>query len=189
MDLTYRDIVEILKIADSSGFSQVTIEDGSFRLSIARGESASVDGLPAPAGAAGQAPAPAAAVPAEPPSSPPADDEAPTLGQTERRVTIGGVERSVARPAAQVDVSPTAVAVSAPMLGVFYRAPSPGAPPYAEIGQHVNQGDTLCLVEAMKMFMPVHAPTAGVVVALPVENAALVEFGQPIAYLEPDTEG
>jgi oxaloacetate decarboxylase alpha subunit len=77
------------------------------------------------------------------------------------------------------------VAVESPMIGVFYRAPEPGAPPFVEVGEPVAAGQTLCLLEAMKLFNELKADTPGVVRAVHVENGEPVEFGQLLFELEP----
>ena len=70
------------------------------------------------------------------------------------------------------------------MVGTFYRAPSPGASSFVEIGQRVNEGDTLCIIEAMKMLNQIEADKAGVVKAVLVENAEPVEYGQALFVIE-----
>jgi len=70
--------------------------------------------------------------------------------------------------------------VTSPMVGTFYRAPAPNQPPFAEIGSRVKVGDTLCIVEAMKMLNQIEADKAGVVTAILVENGEPVEFNQPL---------
>jgi acetyl-CoA carboxylase biotin carboxyl carrier protein len=77
------------------------------------------------------------------------------------------------------------VAVESPMIGVFYRAPEPGAPPFVDIGEAVSPGQTLCLLEAMKLFNELKAETPGIVRAIHVENGEPVEFGQLLFELEP----
>jgi oxaloacetate decarboxylase (Na+ extruding) subunit alpha len=77
------------------------------------------------------------------------------------------------------------VRVEAPMVGTFYRAPQPGAPPFVEEGQPVGPGQTLCILEAMKLMNEVKADAEGIVRAIHVENAAAVEFGQLLFELEP----
>jgi oxaloacetate decarboxylase alpha subunit len=77
------------------------------------------------------------------------------------------------------------VAVESPMIGVFYAAPEPGAPPFVEVGEPVAAGQTLCLLEAMKLFNELKAETPGVVRAVHVENGEPVEFGQLLFELEP----
>jgi len=74
--------------------------------------------------------------------------------------------------------------VTSPMVGSFYRAPAPGAQPFVEIGQHVNVGDTLCIIEAMKMLNQIESDKAGVVAAILVENGQPVEYGEPLFIIE-----
>lgn len=74
--------------------------------------------------------------------------------------------------------------VKSPMVGTFYRAPSPGAKSFVEVGQRVNVGDTLCIIEAMKMLNQIEADKAGVIVAILVENGQPVEYGQPLFVIE-----
>ena len=66
------------------------------------------------------------------------------------------------------------------MVGTFYRAASPGAKPFVDVGQSVNVGDTLCIIEAMKLLNEIEADKAGVIKAILVENGQPVEFGQPL---------
>jgi len=70
--------------------------------------------------------------------------------------------------------------VTSPMVGTFYRAPSPSSPDFAEVGQQVKVGDVICIVEAMKMMNQIEADKAGVIEAILVENAQPVEFDQPL---------
>ena len=70
--------------------------------------------------------------------------------------------------------------VKSPMVGSFYRSPSPGAKAFVDVGQSVNAGDTLCIIEAMKLLNEIEADKAGVIKAILVENGQAVEFGQPL---------
>jgi len=74
--------------------------------------------------------------------------------------------------------------LKAPMVGTFYRAPSPGAKPFAEIGQRVEVGDTVCIIEAMKMFNQIEADKAGTIVDIMVESGQPVEYDQPLFVIE-----
>jgi acetyl-CoA carboxylase biotin carboxyl carrier protein len=76
------------------------------------------------------------------------------------------------------------VAITSPSVGVFYRRPSPDQPPFVEIGSAVAAGDPVCLIEVMKMFAGVTAPAAGRIVEIAVEDATMVEYGQPLMYIE-----
>jgi len=78
------------------------------------------------------------------------------------------------------------VAIEAPMLGVFYRAEAPGAAPFVEAGTHVGPETVVCLIEVMKMMNSVAAGVSGTIVEVCAENAALVEYGQPLFRVEPD---
>ncbi|MBN1423549.1 acetyl-CoA carboxylase biotin carboxyl carrier protein [Candidatus Fermentibacteria bacterium] len=74
--------------------------------------------------------------------------------------------------------------IKAPLVGTFYRAPSPDAPPYAEIGRIVEIGQTVCIIEAMKIMNEIHSDVRGRVVSIPVGNAQPVEFGQTLIELD-----
>ncbi len=86
-----------------------------------------------------------------------------------------------AAPIAAVEPAvPEGHVVKSPMVGSFYRAPSPGAKSFVDIGQSVNAGDTLCIIEAMKLLNEIETDKGGVVKAILVENGQAVEFGQPL---------
>jgi len=97
---------------------------------------------------------------------------------------------TVAQPQAVTETTPEATqqppghTVNSPMVGTFYASPSPDAKPFVEIGQHVNIGDVLCIVEAMKMFNQIEADRSGKVVTALVENGQPVEFDQPLFVIE-----
>ncbi|MCF6218817.1 MAG: acetyl-CoA carboxylase biotin carboxyl carrier protein [Gammaproteobacteria bacterium] len=74
--------------------------------------------------------------------------------------------------------------VTSPMVGTFYRSSSPGAKPFAEVGQSVNAGDTICIIEAMKLLNQIEADKGGIIKAILVENGQPVEYGQPIFIIE-----
>ncbi len=74
--------------------------------------------------------------------------------------------------------------VRSPMVGTFYEAASPDAPPFVEVGQHVNAGDTLCIIEAMKMMNQIEADKSGVIKAILAKNEDAIEFDQPLFIIE-----
>jgi acetyl-CoA carboxylase biotin carboxyl carrier protein len=74
--------------------------------------------------------------------------------------------------------------VNSPMVGTFYRAPTPGAKPFVEVGQHVAIGDTLCIIEAMKILNQIESDRAGTVTQILVENGEPVEYNQPLFAIE-----
>lgn len=81
---------------------------------------------------------------------------------------------------AQVQVLPEGHVVHSPMVGTFYQAPSPGSNPFVQIGQEVQTGDVLCIIEAMKMLNQIESDVAGTVKAILGENGQPVEYGQPL---------
>ena len=90
---------------------------------------------------------------------------------------------SVAVAAPMPVVEPEGHVVKSPMVGTFYRSSSPGAKAFVEVGQTVKEGDTLCIVEAMKLMNEIEADASGVVKAVLIENGQPVEFGQPLFIL------
>jgi acetyl-CoA carboxylase biotin carboxyl carrier protein len=78
---------------------------------------------------------------------------------------------------------PKAMPVKAPMVGTFYRASSPGAEPFVEVGSVVKVGDTLCIIEAMKLLNEIEAEQAGTIKAILIENGQPVEYGEPLFIL------
>jgi acetyl-CoA carboxylase biotin carboxyl carrier protein len=85
-----------------------------------------------------------------------------------------------AAPAPAEDAVPEGHVVRSPMVGTFYRAPAPGSKNFAEVGQSVNAGDTLCIIEAMKLLNEIEADQGGVIRAILVENGQPVEYGEPL---------
>ncbi|UGS36966.1 acetyl-CoA carboxylase biotin carboxyl carrier protein [Capillimicrobium parvum] len=172
MEMNPETIRALLDAFDRSDWQEMTITVGSDRLHVSR--DASSNGLaaappppPPPASAAPVAAAPAA--PAAP--APPAAEAAPAPSA------------APAVPAA-VDV-PDGATVDSPSVGLFWRAPAPGAPPFVEVGQTVSAGDTVAIVEVMKLMNHVVAPVDGTVAAILVDNGAPVEYGQTLVVIDP----
>jgi len=97
---------------------------------------------------------------------------------------------AAAAPVAVVEAAPAAPAAAeghvlkAPMVGTFYRSASPGSKPFVEVGQTVAEGDTVCIIEAMKLLNEIEVDKAGVVKAILIENGQPVEYGQPLIVIE-----
>ena len=137
-------------------------ESGIAEIEITEGEEA-VRISRYPQGAA-VAPAPVAMV-APAPAAAPAPAEAPTA-------------------AAPAEVEEEGFLVAAPMVGTFYAASSPGAAPYVQVGDRVNEGDTLCIIEAMKMMNQIEADVSGVIKSIRVQNGEPVEYGQTLFVID-----
>ncbi|NOR65990.1 MAG: acetyl-CoA carboxylase biotin carboxyl carrier protein [Woeseiaceae bacterium] len=145
-----RKVKKLIELLDESGISEIEITEGDDSVRISRNAPSVAAPAPAYVAPAYAAPAPEAA-----PAAPPA---------------------TAAAPAAADDSD--GYAVTAPMVGTFYAAPSPGSPPFVQVGDHVNEGDTLCIVEAMKMMNQIEAEVSGTVKSIRVQSGDPVEYGQ-----------
>ena len=174
MELTHDDVVSILELLERSNVEYLEVEVGSTRIVADRSGATTRARAGAPGsrrsggrrGACSGGAGPGSAAPAAP-VAPPAPAAA------------------AAPPAAAAPAAADLVTVTAPMLGVFFRAPQPGAPNFVEIGSHIDDGATLGLVEVMKMYNGVAAPASGEVVEMLVANEEFVEYGQPLFRLRP----
>ena len=106
---------------------------------------------------------------------------APATGNTGNPAGAGAAAPAAAAPQRDENV----VEITSPMVGTFYRSPSPEAPPYVEVGSQVRKGQTLCILEAMKLMNELEAEIDGTIRAILVENTDPVEFGQPLFLIEP----
>jgi acetyl-CoA carboxylase biotin carboxyl carrier protein len=150
-----RKIKKLIEIIEESDVAEIEISEGEESVRISRYTS---KGLPA-------APAPVYAAPAQ----------------------VAAPTPLVQATAAEPDTSdsiPSGHAVKSPMVGTFYRAASPSAPPFVEVGHKVKEGDTLCIIEAMKILNQIEADKSGVIKQILVENAEPVEYNQPLFIIE-----
>lgn len=95
-----------------------------------------------------------------------------------------GVAPAVGTPAAPVTVETPGHVLKSPMVGTFYRSPSPGSPSFIEVGQTVTKGQTLCIIEAMKLLNEIESDADGVVKKILSDNGQAVEYGQPLFIIE-----
>jgi acetyl-CoA carboxylase biotin carboxyl carrier protein len=100
-------------------------------------------------------------------------------------VLRGGAEAKAPTPDARHPTPTNGATIDAPMLGTFYRAEAPGAAPFVDVGTRVEPDTTVCLIEVMKMMNSIPAGVEGTIVEVCAENAALVEYGQPLFRVEP----
>lgn len=172
MSLTPADIKRVLEALQESDWDEATITIGDVTIAVAR-NGATLDTSTAPA-----APAAPATSAAEPASEPAVEPPSPTQ-------SAAGSEPAEAESDVTEPVEGEGIVVRAPSVGVFWRSPQPGAPPFVEVGSKVEVGDTLCIVEVMKLMNNVVAEVAGTVTAIHVENAAQVEAGTPLLTIKP----
>jgi acetyl-CoA carboxylase biotin carboxyl carrier protein len=151
MDL--RKLKKLIDLVQESGIAELEITEGEEKVKIVKGGVVSVSAAPT-------APAPVAVAPASAAVAAPA---ATTAGASAE--PAGGQEGHL---------------VKAPMVGTFYRSPSPDAKAFVEVGQPIKEGQTICIIEAMKLMNEIEADASGTVKAILVENGQPVEYGQPL---------
>ena len=99
---------------------------------------------------------------------------------------VAGVPHLAAPPAAaRAEEESRRIVIKSPMVGTFYRAPAPDAPPFVEVGQDLDVGQVVCIIEAMKLLNEIKSEVAGRIADILVENGAPIEFGQPLFAVEP----
>jgi len=153
-----RKVKKLIELLEESGISELEIHEGEESVRISRYSQAS----------------------------------APIPHMMPTAVTMAAPQVTAAAAAAPVGAGETSAAaaevsghtVNSPMVGTFYRAPSPGAKAFVEVGQQVNVGDTLCIIEAMKLLNQIESDKAGKVKAILVENGQPVEYGEPLFVIE-----
>ncbi|MBV6759126.1 acetyl-CoA carboxylase biotin carboxyl carrier protein [Rhodococcus opacus] len=168
--VTHREVREILRTFQDSGWAAMTLELDGMRITVGK------DGPPATAGRSAAPALAPAAVPASAPAVPPAASPAT-------------VPATPAPPAPAADVDTTGcVEVRSQTVGAFWVAPGPGEPPFVQVGQTVEAGQQIAIVEVMKLMNPVVTPHGGEIVQICATNADLVEFDQPLFLIRP-TDG
>ncbi|RZL62677.1 MAG: acetyl-CoA carboxylase biotin carboxyl carrier protein [Variovorax sp.] len=98
--------------------------------------------------------------------------------------TAPGATGAAPTAAAPAEAAPSGHVVKSPMVGTFYRSSSPGAPAFVEVGSKVNEGDTICIIEAMKILNEIEADKSGTITQILGENGQAVEYGQPLFIIE-----
>ncbi|MBI3699793.1 MAG: acetyl-CoA carboxylase biotin carboxyl carrier protein [Afipia sp.] len=162
MSLRFEEIAEILKIIDSSSCDELVVEASGMKLVVRR------NGVTGRAEFSNERPLFASPAPPATSAAAVVHPAAPPL-----------------RAGAPVAAAPGQMEVNAPMVGTFYRAPSPDAAPFVEIGSTVAKGQPLCVIEVMKLFTTINSEAAGRVVQIGANNGELVEYGQMIFVVEP----
>jgi acetyl-CoA carboxylase biotin carboxyl carrier protein len=150
-----RKLKKLIDLVQESGIGEIEITEGEEKVRISRQAAGAPMVLAAPAAMQPMGYAPPAAAPA-----------------------------AEAAPAATPAPEAKGHQLKSPMVGTFYRAPSPGAPSFIEIGQTVTKGQTLCIIEAMKLLNEIESDAAGTIKAILVENGQPVEYGQPLFVIE-----
>ena len=190
MDLS--QIRELLRIVSESGVAEVEIEEGDFKLVVRRNTpNVSIQTHPA-----FQPPHSFQVPPPAMPYYPPPYPAAPPPPAAPLQHVIPQQQPVIPQPTPQEAVPPAAAAptpaaepsnqhtIKAPIVGTFYRAPSPDADPFVSVGDRVNPGDVLCIIEAMKLMNEIECEVSGTIRQILIENAQPVEYDQPLFVIE-----
>ena len=168
MPLTHSDIAEIIRLVDQSTLDEFTVEVGDLTVEVRRKGAAATGASATPAPAA---PAVSPALPAPAPSTPPVP-------------AAPAPESAPAAPGEPI-LGEGQVAVRSPMVGTFYRRPSPDEPPYVDVGSEVEADAPLGLVEVMKLYTTIYAKTPGRIARVCANDAELVEYDQILFIIDP----
>ena len=158
--MNLNEIQDLIKFVSKSGVSEVEIEKKDFKIVI-KAEKQKTEQIFVQA-TAPAAPAPVAAAPAAAPAAP----------------------ATPAAPAAASDDSKY-VTIKSPMIGTFYRSAGPDKEPFVSVGTSINKGDTICIVEAMKLFNEIEAEISGKIVKVLVDDSSPIEYDQPLFLVDP----
>lgn len=167
MELSREDVIQILKLIDEAPIGRFSLEVGDLKLEVAKGTENTI--IPPPERPPTETPARRTDVAA----STQAETSVPLLGE-------GATSHSPTASNVQLRQ------IAAPLLGIFYRRPEPGAPCYVEVGSLVEEDTTVALIEVMKLFNPVKAGMRGRIARICVENGDLVEYGQNLFEVGPE---
>jgi len=165
MELSEDDVLHILKLIDESNFDYFQLEVGDLKITVSKGEPPAATSAPASVTAA-PTPGPAVAETPKPAAAPAAPSKEPAKAPL--KAIAEGLEP-----------------ITAPLLGTFYVAPEPGAPPFVKVGEVVNEDTTVGLIEVMKVFNSVRAAVSGTVVEVVAQNGQFVEYGQTLFLVKP----
>ncbi|MGA3055036.1 MAG: acetyl-CoA carboxylase biotin carboxyl carrier protein [Candidatus Korobacteraceae bacterium] len=166
--MNQKEIKELIEFLVEKDIAEFELQRGDMKLLIKRGASAQ----PAQVVQVAPAMAPGHTVASAPPG-PPSSPTSSTSGTGE---AAGGAAAALSVAASEADL----FILKSPIVGTFYEAPSPGAPPFVKLGDAVKEGQVLCIIEAMKLMNEIEADVSGVIAKIFVSNASPVEYGMPL---------
>lgn len=169
MDIDLKTIRELLAVVGNTDITELTIESGDQRITVKK----------APVGAVVVQHTEASPIAAPMPAA------AATMSFEPKGTGPQPAKEAPPPPLPEPAVAANHVPITSPMVGTFYSSPSPTAPPFVNIGDHVNIGQTVCIIEAMKLMNDMPSEVAGKIVKVLVENGTTVEYGQPLFMVDP----
>ena len=167
--MEYKQIQELIKTINKSNISELSIEEGDFKITIKQelsGQTQYVTMPQMPVHMQMPQQAQQHALPAAAPAAPSAEKTAPA-------------------PASPASSNANAVTIKSPMIGTFYRSPSPDKPVFVNVGDEIKAGQVLCIIEAMKLFNEIESEISGRIIKVLVDESSPVEYDQPLFLVEP----
>jgi acetyl-CoA carboxylase biotin carboxyl carrier protein len=162
--MDFKQIQELIKLINKSNIGEVTIEEKGFRITVKQKEEPVQHVIAA---------APVQAVPAAQPVALQAPTQAASTQQTEKPKV------------AEAPAADNYVTIKSPMIGTFYRGSAPDKPPFVNVGDEIENGKVVCIIEAMKLFNEIESEVKGRIIKVLVEDASPVEYDQPLFLVEP----
>ena len=158
--MDFKQIQELIKLINSSNIGEVSVEQKDFKITIKQKEEHITQLM---------APAQYQQLPAQPISQP--NPQQATLSQPTEKIP---------------ETTPNTITIKSPMIGTFYRRPSPDKPNFLEVGDEVAPGKVVCIIEAMKLFNEIESEVSGKIIKILVEDSSPVEYDQPLFLVQPD---
>ena len=181
--MNLKELKELIEAMNRSAITHFEMEQEGLKLSLRKDTALQINGAQAtamtmsalsPVAAAANAPIAVAAVPIAAPPTAPANLPAATAMLA--AAPAAAPASATSTPAVEEGIT----VIKSPMVGVFYEAPQPGAPPFVKIGDQISKGQILCIIEAMKLMNEVQAEIEGTIVDILIKNEEMAEFGQPL---------
>ena len=165
MAMDFKQIQELIRLVNKSNIGELIVEEKGFSITIKQKQEPAQHIIAATAAAPVMMPAAHAVAP-----GPQQASAAPTQD----------------RPKQQESAPANTITIKSPMIGTFYRSPSPGKPPFVEVGSEIEPGKPVCIIEAMKLFNEIESEVKGRIVKIMVDDASPVEYDQPLFLVEPN---
>ncbi len=157
MTIDFKELSELLAAIAANNITELTLKNADFELTVSKGHSQSTNG-----------------------------SISTTFADISTQVIALPTHEAPSHPIESNTIDTKWVAVKSPMVGTFYRSPAPDEPAFASIGDRIRVGQTVCIIEAMKLMNEIEAEVVGQVMEVLVENGQPIEFGQPLMYINPN---
>ena len=165
MAMDFKQIQELIRLVNKSNIGELIVEEKGFSITIKQKQEPAQQ-----------------IIAAAPAATPLIMSQAPTMTPVQSASSSATASDKAKQPES---VSANTITIKSPMIGTFYRSPSPGKPPFIEVGSEIEPGKPVCIIEAMKLFNEIESEVKGKIVKILVDDASPVEYDQPLFQVEP----